>query len=184
MIRAWGMGEDGLPRRCAHRLAMTVFWGWCGAWTAAGCGHPALRIIWKFLRAGRRGRRPLRGGACGRRHTWVPPYEGKTGRVRRIGRGRTPPLRIGRRCGEEVLRIATPVCGLVRNDIWGECIASRRRGEGTPPYGVTRGAVHKGRRGRRPLRVDGKGARRIEMKAGRSRVAAPCLKNANYSSFP
>ena len=37
-------GEDGLPRQCAHWLAMTVFLGRCGAWTAAGCGHPALRI--------------------------------------------------------------------------------------------------------------------------------------------
>ena len=49
---------------------------------------------------------------------------------RRIGRGRTPPLRMDRGCG-----------------------ACWRRGEGTPPYGGgTRSAVGAGRRGRRPLR--------------------------------
>ena len=39
-----------------------------------------------------------------------------TGRVRQIGRGRTPPLRIGWRCGAKGVRIATPVCAPVRND--------------------------------------------------------------------
>ena len=43
-------------------------------------------------------------------------------------------------CGVGVLRIATPVCELVRNDIFGEC-------------GGT------GRRGRRPLRTHGKRVR-------------------------
>ena len=53
---------------------------------------------------------------------------------RRIGRGRTPPLRMDRGCGM----------------YW-------RRGEGTPPYGGgTRSAVGAGRRGRRPLRVHNK----------------------------
>ena len=34
----------------------------CGAWSAAGCGHPALRILWGAVqgRAGRPGGRPLR----------------------------------------------------------------------------------------------------------------------------
>ena len=36
-----------------------------------------------------------------------------TGRVRQIGRGRTPPLRIGWRCGAKGVRIATPVCAPV-----------------------------------------------------------------------
>ena len=91
---------------------------------------------------------------------------------RRIGRGRTPPLRMDRGCGMYWRRgEGTPPYGggtrsavgagrrgrrpLRVHNKW--CVGCRRRGEGTPPYGGgTRSAVGAGRRGRRPLRVHNK----------------------------
>ena len=47
------------------------------------------------------------------------------------------------------IRIATPACGLVRNDRFFDKTygAFRRRGEGTPPYAWVEGAVRGRRRG-------------------------------------
>ena len=53
-------GEDGLPHQCAHWLAMTVFLRGCGAWSGGGVWSPRPTDNKKYLRAGRRGRRPLR----------------------------------------------------------------------------------------------------------------------------
>ena len=87
---------------------------------------------------------------------------------RRIGRGRTPPLRMDRGCGMYWRRgEGTPPYGggtrsavgtgrrgrrpLRVHNKW--CVGCRRQGEGTPPYGGgTRSTVGAGRRGRRPLR--------------------------------
>ena len=65
------------------------------------------------------------------------------GAVRRAG---------GWKCGAGGVRIATPACALVRNDmLQGSAAHIGRRSVVTPPYGCgTWGAVHAGRRGRRP----------------------------------
>ena len=69
------------------------------------------------------------------------------GAVRRAG---------GWKCGAGGVRIATPACALVRNDmLQGSAAHIGRRSVVTPPYGCgTWGAVHAGRRGRRPPTQD------------------------------
>ena len=97
----------GLPHRCAHRFAMT-------------------RILLEV--------RCMSGGGS------APPVHGRRIFIKLSFRGAQrrgnpfPPCSEGAVGG---VRIATPVCALVRNDrefFWG-CGAYRRRGEGTPPYG-------------------------------------------------
>ncbi len=76
-----------MPRQCAHWLAMTVFLGRCGAWTAAGCGHPALRITRSTCGRGVGDAAPYGGKARGaaddeRDDVGIAPYGGCGGAVR------------------------------------------------------------------------------------------------------
>ena len=114
---------------------------------------------------------PAVGGAVpvGRRHTWVPPYREicktcvgaaalprptmnaafsqKCHSEERSDVGIRIPLTAAYHA--EGVRIATPACGLVRNDRFFDKRygAFRRRGEGTPPYAWVEGAVRGRRRG-------------------------------------
>ena len=128
------MWEYGLPHQPAGWFAMTeIFWEvrWNGA-----SGTPPPTDAWQEgavhvgggVRAPRPtgaghgggvGKTPVRRGACvprrwGCRACRAAAHMGAalqeiTGRVRQIGRGRTPPLRIGWGCGAKGVRIATSV---------------------------------------------------------------------------
>ena len=86
---------------------------------------------------------------------------------------------VWQRCSVGVLRIATPACGLVRNDIFGKRGGGRRRHTWVPPYGgISRSAVERGNEDAVPYggmvgdarQAGGVGRRPLRLRGGRDNV--------------
>ena len=160
--RKCGAGGYGLPHRRARRFAMTFFESAAGVGGASG--KSAKRRRWRKKRAGfeevpRLAATTVDGNRLARRWAIAAPYGSMVRNAAQAGGVEPRPYAgqddfrknviprseatwesvfpVWQGCGVGVLRIATPACGLVRNDrfFW-ECGAYRAAG----------------RRGRRPLR--------------------------------
>ena len=94
---------------------------------------------------------------------------------------------VWQRCSVGVLRIATPACGLVRNDIFGKRGGGRRRHTWVPPYGgISRSAVERGNEDAVPYggmvgdarQAGGVGRRPLRLRGGRDDVGIAPLTGA------